>query len=75
MLLSWLALLLIRVAERQTGQTWRRIALELGRLHLITLTGPAGTVQQTTVLTDSQRELLAATGVGPPPRISALQAA
>jgi len=47
-LLSWLALLLIRVAERQTNHTWRRIALELGRLHLVTLTGPAGTLAQTT---------------------------
>ena len=28
-LICWLALLLIRVAERQTGHTWRRIALEL----------------------------------------------
>jgi Transposase DDE domain len=74
-LLSWLALLLIRVAERQTAQTWRRIALELGRLHLVTLTGPAGTVAQTTELTDHQRELYAATGVQPPPRITALQPA
>jgi hypothetical protein len=32
-LLCWLALLLIRVAERRTGQTWRTIARELGRLH------------------------------------------
>lgn len=74
-LLSWLALLLIRVAERQTGHTWRRIALELGRLHLVTLTGPAGTLQQTTELTDTQRELYAATGTQPPPRITALQPA
>ena len=74
-LLSWLALLLIRVAERQTGHTWRRIALELGRLHLVTLTGPAGTIAQTTELTDPQRELHAATGVQPPPRITALQPA
>ena len=74
-LLSWLALLLIRVAERQTGHTWRRIALELGRLHLVTLTGPTGTVAQTTELTDTQRELYAATGVAPPPRITALQPA
>jgi transposase len=74
-LLSWLALLLIRVAERQTGQTWRRIALELGRLHLVTLTGPTGTVAQTTELTDTQRELYAATGVAPPPRTTALQPA
>jgi hypothetical protein len=74
-LLSWLALLLIRVAERQTNQTWRRIALELGRLHLVTLTGPTGTIAQTTELTDTQRELFAATGIQPPPRITALQPA
>jgi transposase len=74
-LLSWLALLLIRVAERQTNQTWRRIALELRRLHLVTLTGPTGTVAQTTELTDAQRELYAASGVAPPPRITALQPA
>ena len=47
-LLCWLALLLIRVAERRTGMTWRHIARELGRLHAITLSGPAGTVVQTT---------------------------
>jgi hypothetical protein len=74
-LLSWLALLLIRVAERQTNQTWRRIALELGRLHLVTLTGPTGTIAQTTELSDIQRELFAATDVQPPPRITALQPA
>jgi hypothetical protein len=74
-LLSWLALLLIRVAERQTHQTWRRIALELGRLHLVTLTGPTGTIAQTTELTDAQREIYAATSVQPPPRITALQPA
>jgi transposase len=74
-LLSWLALLLIRVAERQTNQTWRRIATELGRLHLVTLTGPTGTIAQTTELTDTQRELYAATRVQPPPRITALQPA
>ena len=71
-LLSWLALLLIRVAERQTRHTWRRLALELQRLHLVTLTGPTGTIQQTTQLTELQRDLLAAVGVGPPPRITAL---
>jgi transposase len=74
-LLSWLALLMIRVAERQTQQTWRRIALELGRLHLVTLTGPAGTVAQTTTLSDTQRDIYAATGIQPPPRITSLQPA
>jgi hypothetical protein len=74
-LIAWLALLLIRIAERQTNQTWRRIATELGRLHLVTLTGPTGTIAQTTELTDTQRELYAANNLQPPPRITALQPA
>ncbi len=71
-LICWLALLLIRVAERQTNQTWRRTALELGRLHQVTLAGTAGTVQQTTTLTDSQAAIYNATSIPPPPRITAL---
>ena len=74
-LLSCLALLLIRVAERQTGHTWRRIALELQLLHLVTLTDPTGTIAQTTELTDIQRELSAATAIPAPPRNTALQLA
>jgi hypothetical protein len=72
-LLCWLALLLARVAERQTGSTWRRINLELGQLHLVTLAGPAGRVQHTTALTQPQRELFTATGITPPPRVTSLQ--
>jgi hypothetical protein len=72
-LLCWLALLLVRVAERQTRTTWRRISTELGRLHLVTLAGPAGRMQHTTALTPQQRELLAATGIAPPPRVTSLQ--
>jgi hypothetical protein len=72
-LLCWLALLLIRVAERRTGLTWRRIAREFGRLHAITLVGPAGTVVQTTELTTSQLgSIVRAYGITPPPRITAL---
>jgi Transposase DDE domain len=74
-LLCWLALLLVRVAERQTGQTWRRINLELGRLHLVTLAGPAGRLEQTTALTPAQRELYVAAGITPPPRVTSLQPA
>jgi hypothetical protein len=74
-LLCWLALLLVRVAERQTTSTWRRINTELGRLHLVTLAGPAGRVEQTTTLTPAQREVFTATGVAPPPRVTSLQPA
>src|SRR5690349_16003084 len=71
-LLCWLALLLIRVAERRTDMTWRHIARELARLHAITLTGPAGTVVQTTEPTTAQMGILRACGLAPPPRITTL---
>jgi transposase len=74
-LLCWLALLLIRVAERRTGMTWRQINRELGRLHAITLSGPAGTVVQTTEPTTAQVGILRACGLAPPPRITTLDPA
>jgi transposase len=74
-LLCWLALLLIRVAERRTGMTWRQINRELGRLHAITLAGPAGTVVQTTEPTTAQSSILRACGLTPPPRITTLDPA
>ncbi len=71
-LICWLGLLLIRVAERQTGHTWRRIALELQRLHQVTLTGPDGTVEQTTPPTPLAAQILGATKVKAPPQITAI---
>ena len=68
-LLCWLALLLIRVAETTTGRTWPTIRAELDRLHLITFTGPAGTFRQTTELTKTQRDLFAALTIDPPKKI------
>jgi hypothetical protein len=40
--LCWLALLLIRLAENQTGDTWRNVRRELQRLHQGTCRGNAG---------------------------------
>ena len=74
-LLCWLALLLVRVAERRTGLTWRRINTELSRVHTVTLRGPAGTVEQTTVLTDAQTGILGACDVPLPPRVTHLHPA
>src|SRR5215213_6761702 len=74
-LLCWLALLLIRVSERRTGQTWPTLARELGRLHAVTLTGPTGPVAQTTELTTAQQGILRACGLTPPPRITAVHPA
>ena len=44
--LCWLALLLIRVVENATGDTWRNLRHELDRMHLITLATPDGQVAQ-----------------------------
>lgn len=73
-LLCWLALLLIRVAEG-CGTTWRRIATELGRVHAVTLTGTAGTVIQTTPPSDTATGFLAACDIDPLPRITHLHPA
>lgn len=67
--LCWLALLLIRVAETSTGQTWRTLHRELDRLHLGTFTGPAGTFRQRTETTAAQKQILTALGLTAPPRV------
>ena len=66
-LICWLALLLVRVAENNTDTTWDRISHEMDRLAAVTLTGPAGTVVQATEPTDLQRAFLGACNVPVPP--------
>ena len=73
-LLCWLALLLIRIAENQARDTWRNLRDELERMHLGTFSGPAGSSQQRTELTNRQREILRALGVAQPPPFLDLQA-
>ena len=68
-LLCWLALLLIRVAENEAGTTWTRMRRELDRIHIGTFTGPAGTFQQVTDLTKPARDLLASLNIDPPRKI------
>ena len=66
--LCWLALLLLRVAETETQDTWRNIRNELDRMHLVTLATSAGTVAQRTELTHRQRQILKALGLPEPAR-------
>jgi hypothetical protein len=68
-LLCWLALLLARIAETSTGQTWPTLRRELNRITLGTFTGPAGTFQQRTEISKTQRDLLHALRIQAPPRI------
>jgi transposase len=74
-LLCWLALLLVRVAERRTGQTWPTIARQLGRIHAVTLTSAAGAVVHTTPLTTVQAGILAACQVSAPAVVTSLDPA
>ena len=73
-ILCWLALLLVRVAENQTGQTWPTIRCELDRIHIGTFTGPAGTFRQLTGPSKPARDLLAKLGIDQPRRIHELTA-
>ncbi len=66
--LCWLALLLLRVAETETGETWRNLRNELDRMHLVTLATNEGTVAQRTELTAGHRRTLAALKLPEPPR-------
>jgi len=74
-LLCWLALLLTRVAERHSGQTWRRIERETSRLAQVTLAGEAGTIVQTTPLRPTQRAIYQALSIDPPPRVATFEPA
>ena len=74
-ILCWLALLLIRVTENATGQTWNRVRAELQRQHAVTWTGPAGAFRQTTDLTKPLRDIYTALAIEPPKKILALNPA
>jgi hypothetical protein len=74
-LLSFLALLLTRVAETRARDTWRNLRRELERIQLGYFHGTAGRVYQRTETTPRQREILAALEVPGPPRFLAIEPA
>lgn len=66
--LCWLALLLIRVVENATGDTWRNVRHELDRMHLVTMETAEGQVAQRSATTPGQAEILAALDIAEPGR-------
>ena len=66
--LCWLALLLMRVVENATNDTWRNVRHELDRMHLITLATADGQVAQRSTTTAGQKTILAALKLGEPAR-------
>lgn len=71
-LLCWLGLLLIRLVENSTGQTWNRVRDQLEQISLATFAGPARTYRQCSELTKPQRDLLSALDLPTPKRITIL---
>jgi transposase len=69
-ILCWLALLLIRIAETRTGDTWTNLRNQLDQMHLGTFTGPAGTITRRTATTPRQYDIWQSLQVAEPPQIT-----
>ena len=67
-LICFLALVIIRVAENRADQTWRMIRAQLGEIRQGHFQGHDGHFTQTTELTAPQRQLLRELAVPDPPR-------
>ena len=72
-LLCWLAMLLIRVAENETGQTWRSMRKELAGLQMGIHQTPSGEVWQTNPLQPEVKKLLEQLKIKSPPRFYAMK--
>jgi hypothetical protein len=70
-LLCWLALLLVRLVERETGQGWERVRDELAALHRVDLVAKGGRFQVVTKPTADQRKLFKELDLTPPRPVQA----
>ncbi|WP_320043081.1 IS1634 family transposase [uncultured Desulfobacter sp.] len=71
-LLCWLALLLVRITELETGLSWPRVRAELERLHLGEFLHKDGRVLQYTELTQNQRNLFKKLNIKLPAKIKSI---
>lgn len=72
-LLCWLALLLVRIIEEETGETWTALRKELDRIHLGHFSSNNGDVYQSTELTPKQRKTFDTLGIEAPPKFLKIQ--
>jgi len=68
-LLCFLSLLLVRIAERQTGQTWDQIRAVMERCHLGEFESKDGRIFQRTALTSEQANILKMLNISPPHKL------
>jgi transposase len=68
-LLCWLALLMIRIAEVEVGASWPKIRRQMQQLNLIEFFDKNGRILQHTELTPDQRNVLKNLKIKPPKRV------
>jgi len=71
--LCFLALMLVRIAERKTNLTWDKIRTQMERLHLIEFFSKDGRVLQTTEPTPEQLNIMKQLKISAPKRIQNIQ--
>jgi transposase len=74
-LICFLALVIVRVAETRTGQTWRTIRAELGTIRQGAFRSQDGEFTQTSELTATQRQLHTTLQIPEPPRFGRIDPA
>jgi transposase len=72
-LLCYLSLLLVRIAERETGETWDRIRPIMDRCHLGEFSSKDGRIFQRTELTSEQVNILKRLKIAQPPSVTNVQ--
>ncbi len=68
-MLCWLALLLVRIVELETGMTWPKVRTEMERLHLGKFWHKDGHILQYAEITKNQRNILKKLRISPPKKI------
>ena len=71
--LCWLALLLIRIIEKVTGQSWEKTRQVLQRIHQGEFATKDGRILQRTELTREQEQILKSLGIKPPPKVGKVE--
>ncbi len=72
-ILCWLALLLVRIAEVETGISWTKIRREMQRVHLGEFSTKKSRILQHTELTAKQENILKSLKIKPMKRVLNIQ--
>jgi transposase len=68
-LLCWLALLLVRVIENQTGESWTKLRRTLSRIQVAELKTSSGSITKTSNLNPEQKQLFKTLEIPEPPKV------